>query len=122
MPQIDIIFYFLCTLHHNQVLPLVRPGDTNAAPSETLNGESIARALPLDRKAVDDFEYGYKEPLKITRGRITLRQAIKFIGEHQNGPEKWTAAYIANEYKLKESVVGEFCVCIVIAFLIGLLD
>lgn len=62
--------------------------------------------MPLDRKRVEDFEYGHKEPDRIPRGRTTLRMAIEFISNHMQEPEKWTVQRIAEEYKLKESVVG----------------
>lgn len=64
-----------------------------------------AKALPLDRRVVEDFEYGFKEPIKVSRGRSTLRQAIKFISDHQSEPETWTVQRIASEYKLKEDIV-----------------
>ncbi|XP_034663768.1 protein NDUFAF4 homolog [Drosophila subobscura] len=63
------------------------------------------RPLPLERKTPDDFEYGYKEPSRILGGRCTLRQALKFINDHQNEPELWPAKKIADEYKLKETHV-----------------
>lgn len=43
----------------------------------------------------------------MTRGRTTLRQAIEFIGRHQHEPETWTVDRIADEYKLKNTVVGK---------------
>ncbi|XP_061393395.1 protein NDUFAF4 homolog [Musca vetustissima] len=59
------------------------------------------KSLPLDRRTPEDFEFGYKEPHRVAPGRCTLRQALKFITDHQAEPEKWTAAKIADEYKLK---------------------
>ncbi|KAH8382514.1 hypothetical protein KR009_003929 [Drosophila setifemur] len=69
-----------------------------AASSETQD----QRVLPMDRKTPEDFEYGYMEPNRITPGRCTLRQALKFINDHQLDPEAWPAKKISNEYKLKE--------------------
>jgi len=60
----------------------------------------------LNRKPVQDFEFGYLEPEKVSRGRATLRQALVFISNHQNDPNVWTAEKIADEYKLKPSIVG----------------
>lgn len=88
----------------SQTVPLVRPGADDAVNP---TAPSSSRALPLDRKPVDDFEYGYKEPMKVSRGRATLRQAIQFITDHQTDPEVWSAKRIADEYKLKESIVGK---------------
>lgn len=66
-----------------------------------------AKALPLDRQIVEDFEFGFKEPTKVSRGRSTLRQAIKFISDHQSEPDTWTVQRIASEYKLKEEIVSK---------------
>ncbi|PSN57026.1 Protein NDUFAF4 [Blattella germanica] len=60
------------------------------------------RPLPQDRKQVQDFEFGFKEPSMIPQGRFTLKQAIKFIADHQTDPNTWTAAAIAKEYKINE--------------------
>ncbi|KAH8271334.1 hypothetical protein KR018_007165 [Drosophila ironensis] len=70
--------------------------------SEAAAEKQEKRVLPADRKTPQDFEYGYKEPAHITPGRCTLRQALKFINDHQLEPETWTAKKIAEEYKLKE--------------------
>lgn len=56
---------------------------------------------------VQDFEYGFMEPSRVTPGRCTLRQAMQFITDHNSDPEKWTRQKIAEEYKLKEENVGE---------------
>ncbi|XP_023947227.2 protein NDUFAF4 homolog [Bicyclus anynana] len=63
--------------------------------------QSKKRALPQDRKALPDFDFGLKEPEKVPYGRTTLRQAIDYISAHQINPEEVTAAKIAFEYKLK---------------------
>lgn len=73
-------------------------------PDRHRSNES-AKALPHDRRIVEDFEYGFQEPIKVSRGRSTLRQALKFISDHHSEPEIWTVQRIANEYKLKEEVV-----------------
>lgn len=44
---------------------------------------------------------------RVPRGKCTLRQAIKFISEHQQKPDEFTAETIANEYKLKQETVSE---------------
>lgn len=46
------------------------------------------------------------------RGRVTLRQALTFITNHQTDPQIWTHEKITDEYKLKPSVTGLcFCCC-----------
>lgn len=67
------------------------------------------KPLPLNRKPVEDFEMGYQEPdpNKISKGKCTLRQAIKFISDHQTTPNEWTAERISNEYKLNRENVDD---------------
>ncbi|XP_072948106.1 NADH dehydrogenase [ubiquinone] 1 alpha subcomplex assembly factor 4 [Epargyreus clarus] len=67
--------------------------------------QSADRPLPQDRKLVDDYDYGFKEPDRIPYGRTTLRQAIEFMTLHQCNPSEVTAEKIAIEYKLKEEDV-----------------
>ncbi|XP_016961601.1 protein NDUFAF4 homolog [Drosophila biarmipes] len=73
--------------------------------AEAAADKAEQRPLPLERKTPDDFEYGYLEPTRISPGHCTLRQALKFINDHQLDPESWPANKIANEYKLKEPLV-----------------
>lgn len=63
-----------------------------------------SKALPLDRKTPEDFEFGFQEPNldNLNPGKSTLRQIMKLLTDHQEDPEKWTAKAIADEYKLKE--------------------
>lgn len=55
------------------------------------------------------MEYGFKFPEEgsVTKGKCTLKQALQFLGDHQGDPNLWNAAKVAEEYKLKEEVVGE---------------
>lgn len=71
------------------------------APNET------KKPLPLNRKAVEDFEMGYMEPEKVRRGHTSLRHALTFISNYNAEPTTWTSEKIAEQYKLKPNVVGE---------------
>lgn len=42
----------------------------------------------------------------IPQGRFTLKQAIKFIADHQANPNNWTAAAIAKEYNVTQDNIG----------------
>lgn len=55
------------------------------------------------------MEYGFKFPEdgNVTRGKCTLKQALQFLGDHQADPKLWNNVKVAEEYKLKEEVVGE---------------
>lgn len=59
------------------------------------------RPLPMHRMQPEDYEYGFKEPDKITYGRVTLRKALEFLSAYQSNPNEVTAEKIAEEYKLK---------------------
>jgi hypothetical protein len=45
----------------------------------------------------------------IPEGRFTLKQAIKFITDHQANPNTWTAAAIAKEYNVTQDKIGIMC-------------
>lgn len=72
------------------------------------------RPLPLNKKYVSDFEFGFKETevTKVAPGKCTLRQAIQFLTDNQLKPEVWTAEKIAAELNLKldnvESILEHF--------------
>lgn len=63
------------------------------------------KILPQDRKPVESFDYGLKEPERISYGKTTLRNAISFITAHQTDPKEASTQKIALEYKLKEEDV-----------------
>lgn len=72
------------------------------------------RPLPLMRSSVDYPEYGYVEPgvTEVPQGKFTLKQAMKFIADHQSQPDVYTAQHVAKDYKidvkLAENVVTHF--------------
>lgn len=61
------------------------------------------RPLPTSTEHVKFFELGFKETDVglIPPGKLSLRQAVKFIEDHRMQPEEWTKEKIASEYKLK---------------------
>lgn len=73
---------------------------------ELKDKKSKERSLPQDRKLVEDFDFGFKEPEKLRYGKTTIRHAINFISAHQINPEEVTAAKIAVEYKMREEDVA----------------
>lgn len=70
-------------------------------------GADPRRALPSDRKEVEDFEYGIKEPEKVPVGRATLKQALEFITNHQNDRRRYSVAKIAEDYLIPQETVGK---------------
>ncbi|GLV44310.1 uncharacterized protein CBL_12394 [Carabus blaptoides fortunei] len=63
------------------------------------------RPLPLNRKGVEQFEFGFYEPINVAIGKCTLRQAVKFITNHQEDPSLWNSTKIAIDYKLPEDKI-----------------
>lgn len=63
---------------------------------------NINRPLPTDTKRQIDSDYGHLEPEYITPGKVTLRQAIQFISDHQTDPKKFPLPKLVDQYKLKE--------------------
>ncbi|XP_068625074.1 protein NDUFAF4 homolog [Battus philenor] len=82
---------------------------SHGRPEDDITREKIKqnpnRPLPQDRKQVEDFEMGWKEPERIPYGRTTLRNTLEFLESHQLNPEEVTASKIAFEYKLKQEDV-----------------
>lgn len=62
------------------------------------------RPLPLDR-STHEFEYGFKEPTKVPHGRVTLRNTLKFITDHNNNRKVETSEKISNDYLLPHETV-----------------
>ncbi|XP_061900390.1 NADH dehydrogenase [ubiquinone] 1 alpha subcomplex assembly factor 4 isoform X2 [Entelurus aequoreus] len=44
--------------------------------------------------------YGLANLTEIPRGKLTITEAIKAVGSHQNEPQTWTSQKIAKEYSL----------------------
>lgn len=68
--------------------------------------QSRTRQLPQDRKLVQDYEFGFKEPERLKYGSTTLRNTINFLSAHQLDPKQVTHVKIALEYKMKEDDVA----------------
>lgn len=70
------------------------------------------RPLPEVRNSSDYPEYGYIEPdiTKVTQGKFTLKQAIKFITDHQTQPDVYKAQDIARDYKIDVKIAGRYLV------------
>ncbi|EAT43384.1 AAEL005171-PA [Aedes aegypti] len=77
---------------------------TDVIPEPTHKDPS--KPLPLNRNAIDEFEYGHLEPQSVPKGHCTLRQAIEFISKHHTEPQIWTSSKIATEYAMKEALVS----------------
>ncbi|GFG30075.1 hypothetical protein Cfor_06140 [Coptotermes formosanus] len=66
---------------------------------------SSSHSLPQDRRSFEETEFGYTEPVMIPQGRVTLKQAIKFITDHQTNPNTWTPEAIAKEYSITQDKI-----------------
>ncbi|CAB3375411.1 Hypothetical predicted protein [Cloeon dipterum] len=69
-----------------------------------------SRPLPLQRKPIPKPEFGFEEPSQVAAGKVTFKQAIKFITDHQDDPARWNADTIAKHYKLETEVVDNILV------------
>lgn len=66
---------------------------------------NINRPLPVDTKRQEDSDYGHLEPEFITPGKVTIKQAIQFISDHQTDEKKFPLPKIVDQYKLKDEDV-----------------
>lgn len=69
--------------------------------------ENPDRPLPQYRGAVEPGEFGFAEPTRVPLGKITLRNALQFITNHQADPRSVTAKTIATEHSLSEETVSK---------------
>lgn len=56
----------------------------------------------MDTKRQEDYDYGHKEPEHVTPGKVTLKQAIQFISDHQTDPKTHSLPKLVEQYKLKD--------------------
>ncbi|KAI9565759.1 hypothetical protein GHT06_009551 [Daphnia sinensis] len=70
------------------------------------------KPLPAERKNVESPEFGYQEPARITKGKLSIRQALLLIGKHHHDPVIHNAMSLANEYtihpKVSENILKYF--------------
>nr|XP_022921279.1 protein NDUFAF4 homolog [Onthophagus taurus] len=64
------------------------------------------RPLPTSRTYVDSGDYGFYEPKKVPLGRVTLRNVVKFISDHQSDKKTFSASKIAEQYLLPEDTTN----------------
>lgn len=63
--------------------------------------------LPKSRSRVVDSEFGYQEPEIIPEGKITLKQVMNILVQHQEDGKKYNASYFSSQYKLTEEDAGK---------------
>lgn len=82
--------------------------ETEILPNpESSNIESLERPLPLNRKTPEEFEFGYMESQKVPRGKISMRNVLEMLNEHQLDAENATAVKFSKQYKVKESYIQD---------------
>jgi hypothetical protein len=62
---------------------------------------STEKPLPSHRKSVEQVEFGYQEPVRVTRGKLS-----RPIGRHQQVPAKYDALALAKEFTIHPIVSG----------------
>ncbi|XP_046407164.1 protein NDUFAF4 homolog [Ischnura elegans] len=70
-------------------------------PEKTLDS---GKPLPANRSTPEETDFGFLEPKMVPRGKVTLRQALKFIAEYQSDPKVSSIANIASQNNISESM------------------
>ena len=73
-----------------------------------LKKENPLRPLPKVREYQGSPEMGYTEPDMISKGKISMRQALLMIGKHHQDRESNTALALAQEYTLELQTTGKY--------------
>lgn len=76
-------------------------------PDKVKTAPDPNRPLPQDRSNPQQPEFGFTEPKIVQKGKVTLRQALKFISDHQADPKTWTIDKIADEYLINKESIGK---------------
>lgn len=79
---------------------------TSHDPTLPMRENSPNKPLPFSRETVGPPELGYWEPVKITKGKLSIRQALAMIGKHHQSPDSHSVMSLANEYTLHPQVAG----------------
>ncbi|XP_059472636.1 protein NDUFAF4 homolog [Neocloeon triangulifer] len=66
---------------------------------------SSNRPLPVARNSPQRPEFGFEEPAEVAPGKVTLKNVLQFIYDHQTDPLKWSKENIAKQYKLEAECV-----------------
>ena len=60
----------------------------------------------MSRDNVEFPDLGYHEPIKVSKGKLSIRQALLLIGKHQQDPTVNTPMRLANEFTLHPTVTS----------------
>lgn len=67
---------------------------------------TVEKVLPVERKNIERPEFGYHEPVKVTKGKLSIRQALLMIGKHHQDPSTYNAFILAKEFTVHPKVTG----------------
>ena len=68
--------------------------------------ENPNKPLPRSRENVESPELGYQEPNVVTKGKLSIRQALLLIGRHQHDSTINSAASLAQEFTINPQHAG----------------
>lgn len=63
--------------------------------------------LPQFRGIAEETEMGFVESEEVPEGKLSLRQSMKILTDHQQNPLKYNANTVASQYKIPVPVAGE---------------
>lgn len=56
--------------------------------------------LPVERSSTHDYEYGFEEPKNIPLGKVSMKQLLDLINNHEVKPHEFSPEVLAEHYKL----------------------
>lgn len=80
---------------------------TSQDPVESPKLKVPQRPLPQAREYFEPAELGYQEPAKVSKGKLSIRQALLMIGSHCQDPAKNTASALAEIYTIEAERTGK---------------
>lgn len=79
---------------------------TSHDPTLPKRENSPNKPLPISKETVEAPELGYREPTRVTKGKLSIRQALAMIGKHSQNPDGHSIMSLANEFTIHPHVAG----------------
>ncbi|KAL1123274.1 hypothetical protein AAG570_002360 [Ranatra chinensis] len=91
-------------LNENLKTIYVTSSDPQPKVFKKIGKPSESRMLPVDRRTKLSDDLAFMEPEVIPAGKISLKQALKILSQHQSNSEAYNMYYVSDNYKIGKEV------------------
>ena len=72
------------------------------------------KPMPMSRENVEFPEFGYHEPKQVSKGKLSIRQALLLISKHNQDPMENSPMRLANEFTIHPAVASKILLFLVL--------